>query len=339
MLAALVVTQLALKAYTLAGFQVSLPVAPKPLAFQGMPKFVKSWQAITAGGTAFIITFAKDSTDRQTLDRRLANFSEGVIGGMHGKLVGQKDLLSKGWPGLDFAIDAPRGLSWGKAYAFTGSMVAVVGGGTKASKPLVDAVLDSIVIDPKIGEGPSKVAGPIWTRQSLGPSYSVEFPTEAERNDAGDRPEAKRTSWNAVYGNRAYNTFIVSLADDIPALEESMLLSTARDTNSATLQSVKGKLVARHDITLLGKPGERVEAVSPDGEKALFFQAVVFPRGAVIMTAIVPKCLRTSPEVTRFLSSLAYTEPTGSQKNGERVHTTERSARVARTALVVAPRI
>lgn len=308
LLAAFLLAQAALKPYSLSGFTVSLPAAPKSLNIPGAPKEVKAWQVVTPGGTALTVTYVQAPAEGRSMDRRLADFAVGIAIGAKGTMTGQKDLLVRGWPGLETTMTTPQGLTWGRAYAFPSSIFGVIGSGSKASESFVRAVLDSIVLDPKIGDGPVQTAGPTWTRQPIGASYSVEFPVKADERLEADTPTSKRTRWNAIYGNRFFSVSVTTLGDEVTPVEDAALLSTAKEANSAAVETLKGKIVTRREVTLLGKGGELVEATTPDGANAVFFQSIVSPKGVVIFTVVVPKFLRTSPEVTRFLSSLAAAE-------------------------------
>lgn len=311
-LSVLLLAQADWKRVDLEGISLVLPAAPKRVYPQGAPPSVRNWE-MTFGNDGVGISL-QPFDEAKPADVNLADDLGGFMSGYGGRIVAQADVVLNGWPGLDATLSIPKlGDIRFVAYRTEKGLVTVTAGGTNSgSAAFGKRVVESIRLADSFGKGPQKVAGPDWTRILLKPSpFSGEFPRTPQGGAAMGSPTSpfQPRVWVAQYGNRRYvATLVIPFKKpEAPTSPESRWKSI-QNINDGTLKGAKAKLVARKDSTFLGERSERIEGESSDGASAILSETTVKDEQTIIALAIVPKALKSSPEVARFFRSFKAAE-------------------------------
>lgn len=291
----------------LEGILVALPAAPRRVYPPGAPPSVRNW--VTTSGNDGVGISLQPFDSAKPADISLSDDLDGFMSGYGGRIVAQADVALNGWPGIDATLRSPRlGDVRFVAYRTEKGLVTVTAGGTSpGSAAFGKRVVESIRLSDPFGQGPRKTAGPDWTRTLLKPSpFAAEFPRKPQGGRAMASPASpfQPRTWMARYGNRRYIATLVTPLEKPPAPSSAeSRWKSIRNVNDGALKSARAKLVARNESTFLGERSERIEGGTTDGATAVLSEATVKDEQTIVALAIVPRALRSSPEVARFFRS------------------------------------
>ena len=304
---ALALAQADWKRVDLDGILLSLPAPAKRVFPQGAPPTVRNW-VLTSGNDGVGISLQPFNPAKPS-DINLADDLASFTSGYKGRIVAQSDAVLDGWTGLDANLKFPElGNIRFVAYQTDRGLLTVTAGGTgPGSVAFGKRVVESLRLADSFGKGLRKSPGPDWTQTLLTPSpFAAEFPGTPAGGKAMASPSSpfQPRTWLAQYGNRRFFATLVSplQKSQTPPTMESRWKSI-RNIGDGSLKSAKAKLVSREESIFLGERSERMEGETTDGENAILSEITMKDQETIIALAIVPKALRSSPEVVRFFRS------------------------------------
>lgn len=287
--------------------EVPIPLNKSPKAFKdpGMTT-VELWAGLD-GVTSYLVTVGHLRDPEKTKTPQLFSASAaGLISGGKGTLIGQRDLLLQGWPGLATTVRGDDGLSLaGRTFRTKDCFVQIgVTFLTAAGRPpAADRFLNSLKLP---GEGDLKEPGPVLSRYPLGESgLSAIFPSPPELKETPMGKGAKTATLFAYSADYALRTFSVAYLD-IPTTEKHTddEADKARyDLTDEIVAGFGGKKGKQMDENIGEEQGLLTEFTVQNDEKG---RVLVYLLGArvVIVLEIAPRGYEVPKSIEAFLHSV-----------------------------------
>ncbi len=285
---------------------VTLKKSSKAIKDAGMTT-LELWNAVE-GVTSYLITVGRLRDPEKTKTPNLFSASAaGLISGARGTLVGQRDILLQGWPGLATTVRMDDGLTLVARTFRTKDCVVQLGVTffTARGRPAkIDRFLNSLKLP---GEGDLKEPGATLTRYPLGESgLSALFPGPPQLTETPMGKGAKTATLFAYSADYALRTFSVAYLD-IPTTEESHSddeLDKARyDLTEEILAGLEGKKGKQTNEKIGEGQGLLTEFTVHNDEKG---RILVYFLGArvVILFEMAPRGYEVPKSIEAFLHSV-----------------------------------
>jgi|GEM_PF-5970845 len=312
---ALVGAQPALKVQTLTpGLTVSCPATLKTTPVEkvddpGMTNF-RVWKGVS-GFSSYVVSIDDiKEPDKMETSEVLSGAMGGMLAsaennGREAKIVGVRDVLLQGWPGLAATVRTSDGLAFSGRYFRTKDHFIQIGCAYPwdAKPAAVDPFLSSLKLDTT---GTKQKPGPELNRFDMGDSgLTALFPRKPETHTGkvgkGDT-QVPIYTFASDYGLRSFE---VAYSDVSPkaSTDDASNKTYCKYITDDTLKSLDGTAGKQTDIQLNGSPALRTEFTIGDDGKGVMV-ASVKDRRAIMLVEFAPTTYDDPATAETFLNSL-----------------------------------
>ena len=290
------------------GFSIDLPEPPIEMEPPGAPPGSRLWVSIQPGNRSIVVGwFPLNKGEKAPPDAILANTLAGSAKGAKSRVVGEKDVLLNGWPGVEFRMKSPAVFAAGQSYVVDDAILQVAL--NNLTEKGVDApaakLFASLKLAPTKPKGPLTKPGPEMKRHPIGESgLSVELPKPPKVEDVpleGD-PNRILHRFTAPYMTRLFAAAYLDMPKEVNLDDPNQADQILGAVNADVVKSMKGKNVKDEPTTLAGHPGLRTTLTFGDGGYQRI-ETILYEGRIITLFARVPAYLAKSPQIEGFFAS------------------------------------